>query len=219
MKRTALALLAVTTLFGGATTTAHAAEAPQHTSVGTVRQLVATLPVADEHRDGYVRTAFKHWIDADKDGCNTRAEVLKQEAIIAPTQGDRCKLTGGAWWSYYDDSEVDGPSGLDIDHMVPLAEAWDSGAYDWTAQRRQDYANDLAWPRSLVAVSAKTNRSKADQDVTTWMPPAADARCQYMDDWVSVKVRWGLSVDPAEQTALTQLAASCPDEVLDVPIA
>jgi hypothetical protein len=145
--------------------------------------------------------------------------VLKAEAVVPPEQGASCKLTGGQWWSYYDDTAVDGPTGLDIDHMVPLAEAWDSGAYAWTAQRRQDYANDLEWARSLVAVTARANRSKADQDVATWLPPAADARCHYVDDWVSVKIRWQLSVDLAERAALVRLADTCPDTTLDVPIA
>ncbi|WP_308190804.1 HNH endonuclease family protein [Streptomyces sp. HPF1205] len=103
--------------------------------------------------------------------------------------------------------------------MVPLAEAWDSGAYGWTARRRELYANDLGYPRSLVAVTARSNRSKADQDVAEWMPPAEDARCQYLDDWVSVKTRWALSVDGAEHRALQELAEACPDTMLDVPIA
>lgn len=217
MRKSLITLLAATAVLTALPATAHAA--PTETRVGTIRELVADLPVAAEDRTGYVRTAFKHWVDADKDGCNTRAEVLKAEAVVAPEQSAGCKLTGGAWWSYYDDTQVDGPSGLDIDHMVPLAEAWDSGAYDWTAARREAYANDLGWTRSLVAVTARANRQKADQDPTTWLPPAADAQCTYLNDWVSVKVRWGLSVDPAEQGALVQLADTCPDVTMDVPIA
>ncbi|WP_031089223.1 HNH endonuclease family protein, partial [Streptomyces sp. NRRL S-15] len=85
-----------------------------------------------------------------------------------PEQGERCALTGGGWSSYYDEVEVTEARKLDIDHMVPLAEAWDSGAYDWTAERRQAYANDLGAERSLVAVTAKSNRSKSDKDPATW---------------------------------------------------
>lgn len=102
-----------------------------------------------------------------------------------------------------------GPSGLDIDHMVPLAEAWDSGASQWTAARRQAYANDLGAERSLVAVTAKANRSKADQDPAQWMPPAATARCTYLADWVGTKLRWSLTVDRHERDTLRQLAADC----------
>lgn len=217
MKRMLMVALAAAALVSGMPVGAHAQEPT--TGPVLVRVLIAELPVADESRAGYVRTAFKHWVDADKDGCSTRNEVLKAEAIVAPEQGAGCKLTGGSWFSYYDDTEVEGPSGLDIDHMVPLAEAWDSGASAWTAARREAYANDLGWPRSLVAVTAKANRSKADQDVTTWLPPAADAQCQYVEDWVSVKTRWGLNVDPAEKETLGELAAACPDDALDVPIA
>lgn len=135
-----------------------------------IRFALKALPVKDEDRTGYQRTSFKHWIDADKDGCNTRAEVLKAEAFMTPEQGPKCKLTGGRWYSEYDDHYIDGASGLDVDHRVPLAEAWDSGASQWSAAERQAYANDLGDDRSLIAVSAKSNRSKADQDPSTWMP-------------------------------------------------
>ncbi|RSO06944.1 HNH endonuclease [Streptomyces sp. WAC 06783] len=215
-KRTITGLLAAATL--AAATPAAAAPPQDHRRVATVRQLIAELPVTAEHRQGYQRSKFKHWVDADKDGCNTRQEVLKQEAVTPPQQTRGCKLTGGQWWSYYDDTAVNGPAGLDIDHMVPLAEAWDSGAYRWTAKRRELYANDLGYPRSLVAVTARANRSKADQDPAQWMPPAEDARCQYLDDWVSVKTRWALSVDGTEQQSLQQLSEVCPDTTMDVPI-
>ncbi|MFI1436704.1 HNH endonuclease family protein [Streptomyces lydicus] len=194
----ALALLPLAT-----TAPAHAAETLK------LHDAVEALPQAAESRDGYERTKFKHWIDEDKDGCNTRAEVLLAEAITPPTVGPGCKLTGGTWLSYYDDKVVDGPAGLDIDHMVPLAEAWDSGASQWTAARRQAYANDLAADRSLVAVTAKTNRQKADQDPADWMPPATDARCTYLSDWVGTKLRWSLTVDRRERDTLRDLAASC----------
>lgn len=219
MRKSLITLLVGAAVFAALPATARAATVDASTGPVLVRVLIAELPVADESRAGYVRTAFKHWVDADKDGCNTRNEVLKVEAVTAPEQGAGCKLTGGSWFSYYDDTVVDGPSGLDIDHMVPLAEAWDSGASAWTAQRREVYANDLGWARSLVAVTARSNRQKADQDPTTWLPPAADAQCQYVEDWVSVKIRWGLSVDPAEKDALATMAAACPDDTLDVPLA
>ncbi|TCR11406.1 uncharacterized protein DUF1524 [Streptomyces sp. BK205] len=105
---------------------------------------------APESRAGYQRTSFKHWVGADRDGCSTRAEVLIAESLVAPTIEPGCKVTAGEWRSYYDGVTVTAPSVLDIDHMVPLAEAWDSGASSWTAQRRQDYANDLDAERSLV---------------------------------------------------------------------
>ncbi|MEU1408529.1 HNH endonuclease family protein [Streptomyces sp. NPDC005728] len=165
------------------------------------------------------RTKFKHWVDADKDGCTTRAEVLKAEAVTAPEQGPKCALTGGQWYSPYDDKYIQGPSGLDIDHLVPLAEAWDSGASAWTAKEREAYANDLGDDRALIAVSAASNRSKADQDPTTWLPPAKDYRCQYATDWVADKTRWGLSIDTAEQTAISDVLRHCPDAPITVTLA
>ncbi|WP_209441833.1 hypothetical protein [Streptomyces roseus] len=89
---------------------------------------VSALPLAVEDRTGYQRTSFKHWNAGEipADGCNTRAEVLLSEAVEYPEIGPGCALTGGVWWSYYDDTTVTNASGLDIDHMVPLAEAWDS---------------------------------------------------------------------------------------------
>jgi len=182
----------------------------------TLREAVASLPVAAERREGYSRDLFRHWIDADKDGCSTRNEVLIEEALEAPLIEGPCKLSEGRWLSYYDDVIVEGPSGLDIDHMVPLAEAWDSGAHSWTAERRRDYANDLDDPRSLVAVTARSNRSKGDQDPATWLPPAFSVRCQYIAEWTAVKLRWGLSADETEKTALTRLAEECPDVPLAV---
>ncbi|RLK58425.1 uncharacterized protein DUF1524 [Actinokineospora cianjurensis] len=191
---------------------------PVHVQLG-LREAIAALPVADEVREGYERTKFKHWIDADRDGCNTRAEVLIAEAITAPEISGRCGLTGGDWHSYYDNVRIDRAGALDIDHMVPLAEAWDSGAFDWTPPQRQDYANDLDEPRALVAVTAKTNRSKADQDPATWLPPAPDALCTYLADWVTVKTRWGLSVDDTERDTLTLRAQDCPDATIDTNVA
>ncbi|WP_186319118.1 hypothetical protein [Streptomyces sp. SAJ15] len=92
----------------------------------TVREAVAELPVAEEDRTGYWRDAFRHWVDADRDGCSTRNEVLIEEAVTPPMVGARCSLAGGLWHSYYDDVDQASARSLDIDHMVPLAEAWDS---------------------------------------------------------------------------------------------
>ncbi|MEU4896158.1 HNH endonuclease family protein [Streptomyces sp. NPDC044780] len=192
-------------------TVAPASAAPNQTVTTTLREAIHTLPVAAEDRTGYQRTAFKHWVDADTDGCNTRAEVLISEATEPPTVSGRCTLSGGIWLSYYDNADVQDARSLDIDHMVPLAEAWDSGASTWSAQERQDYANDLGDIRSLAAVSARENRSKADQDPNEWLPTDPGARCRYIEEWTVVKARWGLSADPNEVTALTNLADSCRD--------
>ncbi|MEV0982524.1 HNH endonuclease family protein [Streptomyces sp. NPDC049915] len=192
---------------------------PGQTLTAPVRDVLAQLSIAVEDRTGYQRDAFKHWVDADKDGCNTRAEVLQAEAVIAPEQGPRCTLTSGRWYSPYDDRYIDGPRCLDIDHLVPLAEAWDSGASRWSAAEREAYANDLGDERALIAVSAASNRSKADQDPTTWLPPAEGYRCKYVADWVADKMRWGLSIDPSEESALSENLSRCPNAPVTVTLA
>lgn len=205
--------------------TAHAAPAharhreAYQTVTLPVREALTHIAVADEDRTGYQRSAFKHWVDADRDGCSTRAEVLKSEAVTAPEQGPRCALSGGQWYSPYDDRYIQGPTGLDIDHLVPLAEAWDSGASTWSAAEREAYANDLGDDRALIAVSAASNRSKADQDPTTWMPPAEGYRCQYATDWIADKLRWSLNLDEAEKVALTDILARCSNVPITVTLA
>jgi hypothetical protein len=122
---------------------------------------IAGLPVTAESRDGYQRSSFKHWVDADRDGCSTRSEVLIDEGASPPSVGPRCALSGGIWLSYYDMKPVTDPRGLDIDHMVPLAEAWDSGASGWTSERRQDYAKQPLQGRSGPGELAAPGRGRA----------------------------------------------------------
>ncbi|MEU2624617.1 HNH endonuclease family protein [Streptomyces sp. NPDC007157] len=216
-----LALLTPTTAHATTTAAGHlpVRHAPGETITLPVRDALAALPVADESRAGYSRDKFRHWTDADKNGCNTRAEVLLEEAVTAPEVGAKCALTGGSWYSPYDDRYLDSASKLDVDHLVPLAEAWDSGASAWTAKQREAYANDLDDPRALIAVSAASNRSKADRDPTEWLPPYAGYWCTYVTDWVADKTRYQLTIDPAEQTALTARLAACPDQPITVTLA
>lgn len=166
-----------------------------------------TLTVTEDQVGGYSRSLFKHWIDADKDGCNTRYEVLIAEAIVKPKVGAGCYLTGGKWKSPYEGKVFTNPTGLDIDHMVPLAEAWRSGAWAWTAAQRMEFANDLDDSRSLLAVTASLNRSKGDRDVAGWLP--VKAQCAYIANWISVKWRFDLTVDPIEGEFLQLKIASC----------
>ncbi|MEU4574658.1 HNH endonuclease family protein [Nonomuraea sp. NPDC023979] len=181
-----------------------------------LRDAVASLPTGTESRDGYERSSFRHWIDADRDGCNTRYEVLIEEAVTPPEVGSRCALVGGQWHSYYDDITVEQASELDVDHVVPLAEAWDSGAHAWSPAQRQTYANDLSDPNHLVAVTARSNRQKADQDPSTWLP-IEPVRCRYIGEWTAIKLRWELTVDNVEKDTLTSLAAECPNEPIEIP--
>ncbi|MFD5140712.1 GAF domain-containing protein [Streptomyces sp. NPDC058378] len=117
--------------------------------------------------------------------------------------------------SFYDEVEVTDAKKLDIDHVVPLAEAWDS---EWAAGRREQYADDLGSERSLVAVTAKSNRPRATR-TPQWLPPAAAAQCTYASDWVATKLRWKLTIDMKEQAALEKLAGSCPDALVEYEVA
>ncbi|MDO9408721.1 HNH endonuclease family protein [Patulibacter sp.] len=175
----------------------------------TLKAAVSELPGATEVRTGYDRSLFRHWVDADGDGCNARNEVLIEEATTRPSVGSGCALSGGRWTSYYDGASWTDPQDLDIDHMVPLAEAWDSGARTWSAAERQSYANDLGDPRSLQAVTDDVNQAKGDQDPATWEPSVAGVRCRYAAEWVAVKLRWRLTVDAAERSALSSRASGC----------
>jgi hypothetical protein len=167
-----------------------------------------TLKVADEVRAGYVRTKFKHWIGAGN-GCDSRKAVIISEAIVKPTVEKGCVIKGGEWLSIYDNVKVTDAGKLDVDHMVPLAEAWDSGASAWDAAKREMYANDQTDPRHLIAVTGASNRSKSDQDPADWMPTNKAYACEYLDNWVSIKVRWNLNVDKKEKDFILTNLKSC----------
>ncbi|MGX1952676.1 HNH endonuclease family protein [Streptomyces anulatus] len=196
---------------------APAVQAAPAAEVTTLADAVGLVQVTEEDRTGYTRSKFKHWNSGDNssDGCNTRNEVLLAEAVVAPTVEAGCKLTGGTWISYYDGQEVNSAGALDIDHMVPLAESWDSGASGWTAERREAYANDQGTTVSLVAVTARSNRQKSDQDPADWMPPFPDAQCRYVGEWVATKLRWQLTADERELEALKVYAEGpCEDTIV-----
>ncbi|MFF1343408.1 HNH endonuclease family protein [Streptomyces sp. NPDC058290] len=169
------------------------------------------IPVAEEHRAGYKRDLYKHWNKGliASDGCDTRKEVILAEALEAPQVAAGCKLTGGVWRSAYDDVVVTDAARLDVDHFVPLAEVYDSEQTPWDAARREAYANDQASPDTLIAVSAASNRSKADKDPAEWLPSDGSYHCTYAASWVGTKLRWDLAADEAERQALLGLAEDC----------
>ena len=162
--------------------------------------MLVGLRVAPEGaRTGYQRELFNHWVDADRDGCDAREEVLIAESrSMAQVDPYGCKVLEGDWYSLYDGLTFTDPAELDIDHMVPLAESWDSGAAGWDSGRRQAFANDLDHPQALRAVSASSNRSKSDLDPGQWKPTRDAAWCEYANDWVTVKKAWDLTADQNE---------------------
>ncbi|MET9694714.1 HNH endonuclease family protein [Streptomyces sp. NPDC006514] len=175
-------------------------------------EAIDRLPVAVEHREGYQRNLYKHWNRGlnSGDGCDTRKEVILAEAMMAPQVAAGCKLTGGTWRSAYDDVVVTDAARLDVDHFVPLAEVFDSEQTPWSAARREAYANDQNSPDTLIAVSAASNRSKADKDPAEWLPSDGSYHCTYAATWVATKLRWDLAVDENERQALLGLAEDCP---------
>lgn len=167
-----------------------------------------TLKVADEVRTGYKRTLFKHWVGTGN-GCDSRKSVIISEAIVKPKVEAGCKLVGGEWLSIYDGVKVTDAGKLDVDHMVPLAEAWDSGASAWDAAKKEMYANDQTDSRHLIAVTGASNRSKSDQDPAEWMPTNKAYACEYLTNWVSIKVRWNLAVDKVEKAFIATNLKPC----------
>ncbi|QCU76947.1 HNH endonuclease [Citricoccus sp. SGAir0253] len=182
-----------------------------------LRTAVKSLPVAAESNSGYDRDRqFGDWIDADRDCQNTRAEVLLQEtrARATYTTSRKCTVRGGRWVTSWDGRTHTSASTVQIDHLVPVHEAWGSGARKWTKARRVAFYNDLGDRRTLSAQTSALNSSKGARGPEQWLPPRN--RCAYVGEWVAVKKRWGLTVDSTEKAALTRLAAGCPNVTLTV---
>ncbi len=176
--------------------------------------LLDALRVAAESDGGieYDRDAYmpRGWARTDRPRCNVRELVLIAEAVSISEVNQSCRPLDGVWQSWYDGGRLNDPSDLDIDHMVPLAEAHDSGAAGWSAERKSEFANDLELPAALTAVSISSNRRKGAQDPAEWKPSRRGTWCQYAHDWIEVKRKWALSADAAEVQALREMLATCP---------
>lgn len=167
-------------------------------------QLIVKTPGSME---GYSRTKFRHWITISGT-CNTRETVLKRDGTNVVTD-DQCRPVSGTWESPYDNATWTNPQDLDIDHVVPLAEAWRSGAAQWTNARRQQFANDLERPQ-LFAVTDNVNQAKGDQPPDQWRPPLQSYWCTYANNWIVVKHFYALSITNTEKTALSDMLDTCP---------
>jgi cytochrome c5 len=132
--------------------------------------------------------------------------VLKRDAIgFAQVDPFRCTVVEADWLSPYDGKKTSDRSEVDIDHVVALKEAWDSGAFAWNEAQRTAFANDTTDPRTLLAVSSSSNRSKSDKDPSNWLPPLRGYWCTYVSNWISVKARWNLSMDESEWGRINNL--------------
>ncbi|MFG3345120.1 HNH endonuclease family protein [Streptomyces sp. NPDC048018] len=201
----ASAALTVTGLL--ATAPAAQAAPPTPVSAATARTYLAALTVkAEGSTTGYSRDLFPHWI-TQSGTCNTREVVLKRDGVNVVTDSN-CASVSGSWHSAYDGATWTAASDLDIDHVVPLAEAWRSGANSWTTSQRQGFANDLTRPQ-LIAVTDNVNQAKGDQDPAEWLPSLTSYRCTYARMWVQVKYYYNLSIDSAEKSALQSILNGC----------
>jgi hypothetical protein len=165
----------------------------------------------EKPRTGYNREDFTHWLDNDKNGCSTREEVLVIESLTKETS---CKELKGPWYSIYDNTTVSDFRKIEIDHVVALAEAWDSGAATWTKTTKASFANDLS-PYSLQAVTTTINRFKSDKDFAEYKPRTLKAKCFLANAVVITKWRWDLSVDKKEFDSLKTTLKSCPPQPLN----
>lgn len=183
-------------------------------------ELASLRVTARPSPDGsYQRNAFgASWSDVDGNGCNQRDDVLQRDAVprtVKIGQQAACDhdVLAGTWHDPYtgktlrftDLKDISQAEAIQIDHVVPLAEAWYSGARGWSPDRRERFANDLS---ELLAVDGPTNMSKGDSDPAAWRPRKA-FQCEYAERWIQVKAQWDLTVDPSETNALRQMLAYC----------
>jgi hypothetical protein len=171
-------------------------------------------------KTGYDRDLFgQAWADVDRNGCDTRNDVLRRdlrsEVISAGTNG--CLVLRGTLKDPYTGKSISfvrgsaTSSAVQIDHVVPLADAWQKGAQKWSAGKRQEYAND---PLNLLAVDGPTNQGKQAGDAATWLPPRKASRCGYVARQIAVKHRYGISVTSAERDAMARTLRACPRQGL-----
>ncbi|GAA1499748.1 HNH endonuclease family protein [Dactylosporangium maewongense] len=176
-------------------------------SKATAQSWLTALTVATEgSSSGYSRDLFPHWITISG-ACDTRETVLKRDGTSVVTSSS-CAATSGRWYSPYDGATWTAASDVDIDHVVPLAEAWRSGASSWTTAKRQSFANDLTRPQ-LIAVTDNVNQSKGDKDPSTWQPSLSSYRCTYAKMWIAVKYYWALKLQSSEKSALQTMLNTC----------
>lgn len=181
------------------------ASPPGIPSAATAQDQLDELTVASPgSMTGYSRDLFPHWTESD--GCSTRETVLQRDGDDVTTDED-CYPVSGSWYSEYDEDTLTDPSDVDIDHVVPLAEAWRSGAADWSTDQREEFANDLDHPQ-LIAVSLSSNRSKGDQDPADWQP-VESYHCTYSRMWIGAKYAWDLTIDSDEKAALQEMLDTC----------
>lgn len=162
---------------------------------------------------GYSREKFPHWSGADEfgwEGLPSSSCDVRDAALIRDGQdvrvADGCDVLSGSWRDPYAGGTYSEPSEIDIDHVVPLANAWRSGASSWDEALRERYAND---PSVVLSAEAGENRSKGDKGPEAWKPPDRGEWCDYASQWIRIKAEYDLSVNQQEKAALEQMLGTC----------
>lgn len=192
-----------------------ALDRPLPSDVQEVVAVLDDLPVAERGSEiEYNRSDWRHWVDADRDCQDTRAEALIAESLaaVAFAGDEECRVTGGEWLGPWSGQVFTDAGDVDIDHHVPLGHAHESGGWDWDKERKRAYANDLNHPASLQVTESSLNRSKGKQPPDQWRPEDTAGWCRYASDWVSVKAQWELTVSRAEVEALKEMLGTCDHE-------
>ena len=170
----------------------------------TVSNILEGLPPYD-------RDDWRHWTDEDDDCQNTRHEVLiaERQTEVTYRTDKQCQVEGGQWYGVFTATTVEEARRLDIDHLVPLANAHKSGGWAWTAEKKEQYANSLDNPDHLIAVTAGANRSKGARGPDEWRPSNESYWCEYAVSWIKVKQTWELTATQSEAEALQDMLATC----------
>jgi hypothetical protein len=200
------------------TTAETAAETAAETEPGTALAALATVAVKGRApRTGYERDRFgPAWADTDRNGCDTRNDVLSRDLTAETFKAgtNNCVVITGRLLDPYTGRTLgfrkDDASAVQIDHVVSLSNAWQTGAQGWTADKRLAFAND---PLNLLAVDGPTNGSKGDGDAATWLPPNKGYRCAMVARQVAVKAKYQLWMTPAERDASARVLSACPREL------
>ena len=167
-------------------------------------------------KTGYTRAQFPHWSDPDRNGCDARNDILKRDLTdISYKAGTRdCKVIAGQLLDPFSGKVITFSTTkvvIDIDHVVALSNAWQTGAAYFDKALRTQIAND---PLNLLAVDSKLNRQKGDGDAATWLPPSKSFRCAYVARQVAVKAKYKLWVTEPEKVAITKILSSCAGQKL-----
>ena len=177
-----------------------------------------TLRIAEIPEDlpKYDRGDWRHWLDADRDCQNARHEVLAEESLTPVTfkTEDECRVASGSWVGPYTGIAVTDPAELDIDHMVPLANAHRSGGWAWDEERKAAYANSLDYAGHLIASIRSANQAKSAHGPENWRPPNESYWCNYAIDWITIKNHWDLTATNREADALRDMLRTCAERTV-----